>query len=259
MTLSPIGGAASILLAATVATSFPASAQEKHTESLIDSRLVLSFKANAGEVQKLLPDGWQVTPGASGPSKDANIIVTFVDRLLIQTPDGKAAETPTYRVVAFAIPARNPQTGESGPVLVRILSTGPTPGFYKTAVPATIQREITATGGGTTAGSANERWEAKDEKGGSLQLHIAYERATPVRSKAESRPRSGLDPKIWRIYRFEQTTDAVKSVADGVDRVKSYRLRSNLAEFAKVLDGSEQLVGVTSVPMYARQTFVPEL
>jgi hypothetical protein len=234
---------------------------QKHVQSTFDTRLVLAYKVNASELQRWLPAPWQSNPATSGPTKDANLVITFVDRLLDQGADGKPAAIPSYRVVALAVPARNPQSGDSGPLLVRLYNSNPdgVPGFYKTAVPATVQRELSWSGAGTSLGMATERWEMNDGKGGTLELQVQYQRGIPTRGLAEAKPRSGSDPAIWRIYKIDQATDVVKSLPAGIDRVKNYRFRSTVGELQKLFDGSEQLIAVTAVPSYTRQTLLPDL
>jgi hypothetical protein len=248
-----------LLLVAALTAAAPAWG-EQHVQSTLDSRIVLAFKANPAEVQKWLPAPWQIAPVASGASKDADLTLTFVDRLLDQDAEGKPVLIASYRVVALGIPARNPQTGESGSVLVRQYNTNPdaVPGFYKTAVRASVERETAASAANNDSGTASERWEIKDGKGGTLLLQVRYERSTPVRGKTEARPRSGSDPALWRIYRIEQSVDVVKSVPEGIDRLRNYRFRNNLAELDKLFDGREQLISVTSIPWYTRQTFLPD-
>lgn len=253
------------LLAAIVATAAFLAAgpgwSQKHVQSTLDSRVVLAFAANPAEVQRWLPPPWQPSPVASGPAKDANLLLTFVDRLLNQDAEGKPSPIATYRVLALAIPARNPQTGDTGPLLVRLYNSNPNeiPGFYKTAVLASVEREVSWSGADNSLGMAQERWQVKDGKGGTLLLQLHYQRSVPVRGALEAKPRSGSDPATWRIYRIEQGTDVVKSVPAAIDRVKSYRLSNGIAELQKLLDGSEQLVSITAVPWYTRQTLLPDL
>jgi hypothetical protein len=235
---------------------------EKHVQSTLDSQIVLAFRANPAEVQKWLPAPWQVAPVASGASKDANLALTFVDRLLDQDAEGKPVLIASYRIVALSIPARNPQTGEAGALLIRQYSSNPdaVPGYYKIAVRASVERETASSAANNDSGTASERWEIKDGKGGSLLLlQVRYERSTLTRGKTEARPRSASDPALWRIYRIEQSVDVVKSVAEGIDRLRNYRFRNNVAELDKLFDGKEQLISVTSIPWYTRQTFLPDL
>ena len=228
-------------------------------QSTLDSRIALAFRVSQAELQRWLPAPWQVDPVAAGPSKDANLMVTFVDRLLDQDAEGKPAAVATYRVVAVAIPAKNPQTGVSGPLLIRIFNSNPqaVPGFYKTAVPATVRREQTLKGASLEPGAVAESWEMRDSAGGMIELRVQYQRGTPSRAKAEAKPRSGADPTVWRTYRFEQGVDVVKSIPAGIDRVQSYQLRVTVPELGKLFDGSEQLVSIAAIPWYTRQTFLP--
>ena len=91
-----------------------------------------------------------------------------------------------------------------------------------------------------------------------MLLQVRYERSPPAPGKTEARPRSGSDPALWRIYRIEQSVDVVKSVPEGIDRMRNLRFRNNVAELDKLFDGKEQLISVTSIPWYARQTFLPD-
>jgi hypothetical protein len=229
------------------------------TQSTVDSRLAFALRVKAEELQRLVPAPWQVNPVAAGPSKDSNLSMTFVDRLLDQDAEGKPVKTPTYRVVAFSVPVKNSQTGETGPASLRGFnsSSDGVPGFYKTAVPATVRREISVRGDGVEPGMVTESWEMHNPAGGTIQVNIQYQRGTPTRAKGEAKPRSAVDFNIWRIYRFDQAVDVVKSVPAGIDRVKSYQLKVNVPEFSKLFDGSEQVVSISSVPVYTRQTLLP--
>jgi hypothetical protein len=225
----------------------------------VDSRIALAFRARQAEVQRWLPAPWQVDPIAAGPSKDANLTLGFVDRLLDQDAEGKPAPVATYRVVALSIPAKNPQTGVSGPVIIRIFNSNPqgVPGFYKTAVQATVLREQTVKGASIEPGTVTESWEMRSNAGGAIDLRVQYQRGTPSRAKAEGKPRSGADLNIWRIYRFEQGVDVVRSIPAGIDRVRNYQLKVTVPELGKLFDGSEQLVSISAIPWYTRQTFLP--
>lgn len=239
-------------------TTCPAWA-ETLSQSTLDSRIVLAFRVNPAELQRWVPAPWQVAPVGAGPSKDANLILTFVDRLLDQDAQGKAAAVPTYRVLALAIPGKHPQTEESGPLLIRLYNSNPqaVPGFYKTAVQATVRREQTVKGFGLESGAVADWWEVQNGGGGTIELRVQYQRGTPSRAKAEAKPRSGTEPAVWRTYRIEQGVDVIKSVPGGIDRVQSYQLRVAVPELGKLFDGSEQLVSITAIPWYTRQTFLP--
>jgi len=179
--------------------------------------------------------------------------------LLNQGADGKPTAVATYRLVALGVAVKHPQTGESAPMIVRIFNSSPPeiPGFYKTAVQATVRREQTLKGVGVEPGTVTDWWEMRNGSGGVIELKLQYTRGTPSRAKGEAKPRSGSDQAIWRIYRSEQGVDVVRSIPAGIDRVQSYQLRVSVPEFAKLFDGSEKLVSISAIPWYTRQTFLP--
>lgn len=247
-----------LMLLGGAASTTPAAA-ETLSQSTLDSRVVLALRVKVDELQRLVQAPWKINPVAEGASKDANLSMTFLERLLNQGADGKPTTVATYRLVALSVPVRHSQTGESAPMIVRIFNSSPPeiPGFYKTAVQATVRREQTLKGVGVEPGTVTESWEMRNGSGGTIELKLQYTRGTPSRVKGEAKPRSGADPAIWRIYRFEQGVDVVRSIPTGVDRVQSYQLRMNVPEFAKLFDGSEKLVSIAAVPWYTRQTFLP--
>ena len=66
-----------------------AAAEEKLVATYGEERTVLAFKLPDATARKLLPAGWEVAPVPAGPSKDANLLVNFIDWLTVQNPDGK--------------------------------------------------------------------------------------------------------------------------------------------------------------------------
>lgn len=225
----------------------------------LESRTVVSVRVSQAEVQSWLPAPWQVNPVPSGPSKDANLNIVFINPWLTLDPDGKPTATPIDRRVALAIPAKHPQTGEATNFVARIYVSNPNgaPGAYKNSVPASVRMEQALKGTGLEPASGSELWEVRDAAGGAIELRLQYQRGIPARVKAEGKPRSTVDANFFRIYRFDQGLDVVKSVPTSVDRVQQYSLRVTMAELRKLFDGSEQLVSVALVPWYHRQVSLP--
>lgn len=96
-----------LAVAACVALVFviPAAlAQEKLVGTYGEARTALTFNLPDANVQKILPQGWLASPFSAGPSKGANLAVTFMDWLVVQDPDGKPAKS--YRSVGLAVPAK---------------------------------------------------------------------------------------------------------------------------------------------------------
>src|SRR5262249_13882101 len=70
----------------------------------VDHRVVLAFRVNPAPRQKWLPTPWQIAPIAAGPSKDANLTISFIDRLINQDREGKLVATGTTRLAALVVP-----------------------------------------------------------------------------------------------------------------------------------------------------------
>jgi hypothetical protein len=89
----------------------------------------------------------------------------------------------------------------------------------------------------------------------SIQLQIHYLRGAPAPAKAESLLYSAVKPGLYRIYRYEQSADMVRGAE--ADRVQKVVFKATGPKLAPLFDGSQQLIGVTSIPWYTRQTYLP--
>ncbi len=232
---------------------------ETFVESSVEARLVLALRVGQAELQRWVPDPWQVDPLAAGPSKSANLFVIFIDRWLSQDADGKPILGGAGYQVALAVPAKHPQLGESVLFVIRIYTGSPQalPGPYKSTVLATIRREQTLKGANLGPGAGGELWEVRDAGGGVVDLRVQYERALPSRAKPELKLRSAVEPAFTRIYRIDQGTDVVRSLPASIDRIQSYQLRVTISELSKLFDGTEQLVSIAVLPWFVRQVYLP--
>jgi hypothetical protein len=250
-----VAGAAALLVM--MAAGNAASAGERLVGTYGEERTVLAFKVPETAAQKLLPEGWQVSPPSTGPSKDANLNVVFVDVLTIQNPDGTPGET--YRVSALVVPAKK-GTDAVVPMVVGGFASTPTyvPGAYSNfaLANATVDRHIHTDPAGKT--NVEESWEFKGDGGDAIQLQLQYDRGIAARSKVEAMPHSGVKPDFYRIYRIEQAADVVRSTATGTDRAQKYAFKAIGAKLSPLFNGSEQLVSITSLPFYTRQVSLPE-
>src|SRR5262249_14410509 len=103
-----------IVLGSLFLTCTPGFAQ-KPVQTNVDQRVVVALRVPEAALHGWLPQPWQVSPVSAGPSKDANVFISFIDRLVNHDADGKLIATGVDRVVSIAIPARNPETGETAP------------------------------------------------------------------------------------------------------------------------------------------------
>jgi len=168
------------------------------------------------------------------------------------------APTGICRAVAVAVPAKHGQTGEPRLSVVGGCSShhDGLPGAYKNYVKAAGRREQTLNGENLEQGAATEAWEVRSDRA-PMRLRLACRRGTRARAKGESKADSAVEPRFFRIYRVDQGVDVVKSVPAGVDRVRSCGFRAAGSEPGKLLDGSEQPVGILANPWFVRQVFLP--
>ena len=224
-----------------------------------ETRLTVAMHVKQAELQSLLPAPWQVNPVAAGPLKDANLMLNFVDPFLLLDGQGKPTMGGINRLVSFGVPAKNMQTGETGVMQIGGLASNPlnVPGAYKVYTHATLRRKYTHKGADMEPGVVNDLWEIRNDGGGIIKLRIQYQRALPTRGTSEARPHSLVEPTFYRIYRSTGATDIVKSVPGGIDRVRKYQLRVTVPKLQKLLDGTEQLVGISVSPINLREVFLP--
>lgn len=67
-----------------------------------------------------------------------------------------------------------------------------------------------------------------------------------------------MKPEFYRIYKADQVTEIVHSMADATKRAKKAELSASGPQIAKLFDGKEQLIAVMTIPAYYRQIFLPE-
>ncbi len=185
--------------------------------------------------------------------------MTFIDQLLNQDPEGKPAAAASTRTLAFGVPAKNATTGAAGNNVVRTFTTNPAgpPGAYKVGKLGSMRLEQSIKATDNEPATVSERWEVRDQSGGTVTLALEYTRALPARNKGESKVYGGPDPNFFRIYRTDAGADVLRSTATGVDRVKKVSLRVTIADLKKAFDGSEQIVSITAIPWYVREVALP--
>jgi hypothetical protein len=223
------------------------------------SRLSLAFKVADAQLQKHLPPGWLPNPPTAGPMKDANLLLSFVDRLINLDPDGKPVAGGRDRYVVVAVPVKESATGATGSMVIRSYTGNERilPGAYGTTVLADIHHEANESGSNVDGGHATTSWQVRSGDAGSLSLTLRYPHGPQARMTAEQKVYSPLRPDFHRIYRSDQVTEVVKSVPSNVDRVEALDLKVELSEFADLFDGAQQLIGITVAPWVARKIYLP--
>jgi hypothetical protein len=234
-----------------------ASAQERLVATYAEARTNLAFRVPEATVQKILPPGWLSSPFTAGPSKGANLTVTFMDWLTVQEPDGSPGKT--YRSVGVSAPAKRNGTDATVSMSIAGLSSpaGYAPGPYGNSVTAKSTVVRTLRSDDHDVSRAEEAWRFEGENGDTIRLDLEFVRGIAVRSKLDTTVHSAPHPDFYRIYRIDQAVDAIRG-ADGTDRVQRYQFKASGPFLSTVFDGSEQLISVTSLPWFSRQAFLPE-
>jgi hypothetical protein len=252
---SPFSG--SLFFAFVLLATVPAAAQDREKLAAIDNsiRMVVTFKAPAEAVQPFLPDGWEIQPIAEGPDKGADLAVYLVDFQSGQDPGGKPLiGAPT---LALVIPARKTGTDiVAGMIPGGYTAQAGVPGAYGNflAGKVTVERQSHTEDGKTVI---NETWAVRGDDGARVDFQVKFVRGIPVREKTEMKYYSSTKPEFYRIYRVEQGADVVRSAATGVDRASKLSFRASGGRLAALFDGAEQLIGVTSLPLFSRTVYLP--
>jgi hypothetical protein len=257
MTISRMTAAGLAALSLTAIAACPAFAQEKLVTIDAAQRTILAFKVSDLALHTLLPNGWQSSPFTTGPSKGANVTVTFVHPIVAQGPEGQPQDL--IEIAAVGLMAKRTGTETTVPLVFAGFASKPSyvPGPYGAFELAKATVEQNARTDPTGTSSVHETWEFSGDNAKSIQLELQYVRGPAMRGKTEARPHSAKTPDFYRIYRIEQAADVVRSAATGTDRVQKIVFKVTGQPFAQLFDGTEQLISVTSLPFFTRQVSLP--
>jgi hypothetical protein len=250
-----------LLIALLVLAAAPAMAQEKEKlwSNDLETRTALSFKVSDAAVQKMLAPGWEINSPAAGPAKDSNLALVLINQTTTQDPDGQPLPTRTY--IVLATPAKKTGTDVAGTMVFGgFMSHEGAPGAYGVYEPSRValdRGQHTEPDGKTII---RETWEARADDGSTIEVRVEFIRGAAARAgKTEAKVYSAAKPDFYRIYRFEQAADVVRSTATGADRLISLSIRAFGPKLSPLFDGTEQLISVTSIPYYSRSIYLPIL
>ena len=246
--------AAGLIFALALMATTPLARAETHTENVVaEQRTYVFLQVAQQAAQAFIPQGWSLNPAAMGPTKDANLVLVWIDRKLGLTPDGKPLQSGTNRLLVVLAPVKSP-TGDAVNMVVGGYSTDPAgaPGAYKLygAGPVTVDR--------IEKNNVEETWAAKGPDGTSVNLHVVFTRGVPTASNFDLRIFSAAEPSFYRIYRGEQVVDTVRSVNTGVNRVSAVELKvTGTGKLATAVNGTEKIIAINAMPLYRRNTYLP--
>jgi hypothetical protein len=231
-------------------------AGERLSGTNIDKRTTVAFRASDAVIGKLIPRGWVSNPIATGVLKGANATVVLIDSYFASDVDEKPR--PPFSGFVLALPARKLETEIAGNLIIFGITTEEqAPGAYgvyaagKTAIERTSKLS-------NAEMIIRENWLLTSDDGNELQVNLQFKRGLALRSKTDARTRSGTNPDYYRIYRIDQATEVVRSASAEVDRAETFTFRASGPKLAEIFDGTEQLVGIISTPVYSRTVLLPD-
>ncbi len=233
----------------------PATAQD-YVEWSTETRTSLGFRVKAAAVTSLLPAGWNIATIADAPDL-VNLSVTFMDRHVVLDAQGQPVRTGTSRYMVMSVQARSADGSQSGTMIINGISPEG-PGAYEVYQPAGVARvERTSSGDGEEGGVSDETWQLEAESGDSVMLNLRYRKGAAVRRQSEIVIRSGRRPEFTRTYRIDQASD-VLGLPDAPDsRIEQVSFTVAGPLFSRIFDGTEVLTGVTAIPWYSREIYIP--
>jgi len=254
-------GAAAIGVALVALTWFTAAA---HAQTLLERsaevRMQLDLAVSPAALKALLPDGWQPFVATSGPAKDCNVRLIFVDRVGINGPDG--APRGTEQMAYFASPIKKAGSNVmDGQMVIDGITANAknAPGpfmVYQAATSYRVERSTHATTGGPIENE--DTWEFTGGDGEHLALHLVYERGVARKLAAETKFFSAADPKSYQIWKIDQGLDIMRNATVPVkDHVKTLEFRASGGRVAKLFDGSERVLSVDALHWYNRAVSSP--
>jgi hypothetical protein len=235
-----------------------------HAQTLLEQsaevRMQLDLAVPPAALKALLPDGWEPFVATSGPAKDCNVRLIFVDRVDINKPDG--APAGTEQMVYFASPIKKTGSNEmAGQMVIDGITSNArnAPGPFKVYQAATsyrVERSTHAPAGGPIENE--ETWDFTGVDGEHLALHLTYERGVARKVAAETKFFSAADPNFYQIWKIDQGLDIMRNASVPVkDRVKIFAFKASGGRVAKLFDGSERVVSVDALHWYNRAVSSP--
>lgn len=229
-------------------------------ERSIEHRFQLDFHVPDKALQDLLPAGWQAAVAAQGPAKDANLRVIFIDRIAGFGPDGKPLANGATQLVYIAIPVKQTAGTQTGQMIIAGLTkdAADAAGAFNAFRPAgasSMQRSVTSSGAAIVN---DENWQFTAPAGEHLNVHVKYQRGTPVKGGGDVKFFDPADPRKFQIFRTEQGLDITRNATTHPpDHVMEFSYSIGGGRLGSLFDGTEKVLSWDSFPWYDRSVLTP--
>lgn len=250
-------GTVVVLLAALFAVTQAATARaETFTGTNVDSRVIVGLNTDTAAVQALLPEGWASVPFPGGPLAGANLLVSFVDGILMVDAEDKPL-SPASRRAVILLGLGKQDGGDAVRIFVmRIYTSEPENDPYGVNAGAEITRVTSLTGPADGGRHSTDRWRMIGA-GGTLDMSLDYTTGKRSWSAGEALSFSAATPDFHRIYRYDSITDLVMSRAIGKPLTGTFSMTSSVPELTGIFNGREETVAILDIPVRVRKIFLP--
>jgi hypothetical protein len=164
------------------------------------------------------------------------------------------------RLVYLAAPAHDAARDVNVQVILGGIASDPAdaPGPFGAYLPATDHTMTRSTTAKASGVSGEEHWMFAASGGEHAEFSVAYERAAPgSRGTPDTRFVSGIDPTIMQIHRMDQGLDIAWNATTGAARAHDYKWDVGGGTWAKLFDGTEQLLSIDVIGWVTREVYAP--
>ena len=223
----------------------------------VDSRVIVGAKVAVAGVQAFMPEGWDSIGFPSGPLKGANLLVSFVDGVLMVDADGRPLDPASRRAIVLLGLGKQIEGDGVRIFVLRTYSTEPAQNDpYGVNVPADVARTNSVSGSANGGRDSADTWVMTVDDG-ELAMTLDYTTGRRSWSASEAKSFSAANPDFYRIYRYDSLTDVAMSSVMNKPLNGTYELTSSVSELATIFDGSEETVAIVDIPVRVRKVFLP--
>ena len=226
-----------------------------------EARFQLDVHVPDAALAALLPEGWKPNVAERGAAKDANLRVIFIDRMTINSPDGKPLGRGSNQLVYLAAPVKDP-SGANVQLIIGGLTSDPADapgpfGNYLAATSHTVQRSTVIGSAGPAIDS--QEWTFTAATGEHIEMRIKFERGAGNKGNAaDAKFYSAKNPAFYQISRQEQVLDILRNVTTNPpDRVKEFSFNAGGGSYSKLFDGTEKMLSWDNIIWLNRSVLLP--
>ena len=234
------------LIAASLA--MPAAQTPAIAERANEVRFQLDFKVPDAALAAVMPKGFTPDVATTGPAKDCNVRVIFIDRVTINGANNAGIGKGTSQIAFVVAPVKDP-AGQSTQLVISGLVADPADapgpyGNYLATQTHTMRKTTAPPAGGSGPQLESQDWVFAAATGEHLELHVTYERGIGnFRPLYERKYYSAKDPTKFQVAHEELVLDIMKNVTTTPpDHVKSYSFKGGGGSLAKMFDGTEKVL-----------------